>query len=260
MYTRGQFAVIGNVGRKALRLYEEEGILVPFFINEENGYHYYAPEQLAELEKIKRYRKLGISLFEIKQILSGKVSEEEIIGNKLAELDMKMCEIKNEMSVKKDTLHTDSNMIDFRPFPKCNCIYVKENVDREELGVSIGKLYERAARENLTLAETHFVKYEGLSNEDGEFTMITCLPVCEVMDGLENTCSEAYSDCIHIHFTGGFSKVKNAHILMKEYAETNKIICTGTVIEVYNKDMTVDLYMIIQNYCTDSTKHLLLST
>ena len=101
MYTRGQFAVIGNVGRKALRLYEEEGILVPFFINEENGYHYYAPEQLAELEKIKRYRKLGISLFEIKQILSGKVSEEEIIGNKLAELDMKMCEIKNEMSVKK---------------------------------------------------------------------------------------------------------------------------------------------------------------
>ena len=29
MYTRGQFAVIGKVGRKALRLYHEEGLLVP---------------------------------------------------------------------------------------------------------------------------------------------------------------------------------------------------------------------------------------
>ena len=56
MYTRGQFAVIGNVGRKALRLYEEAGILVPACVNEENGYHYYTPQQLADLEKIKAYR------------------------------------------------------------------------------------------------------------------------------------------------------------------------------------------------------------
>ena len=27
MYSRGQFAVIGKVGRKALRLYHEEGLL-----------------------------------------------------------------------------------------------------------------------------------------------------------------------------------------------------------------------------------------
>lgn len=245
MYTRGQFAVIGNIGRKALRLYEEEGILVPFFVNQENGYHYYAMEQLAELEKIKRYRKIGISLFEIKQILSGKASEEEIMGNKLAELDMKLSEIKNEMSLKKDTMHTSNSRIDVRHFPKCNCIYVQENVDREELGTSIGKLYERAAREKLTLAGEHFVKYEGLLKYDGEFTMQTCLPVCEAGEGLENTCCEGYAECMHVHFTEGFSKVKDAHIMMKEYAERNKIICTGTVIEVYHKDMTVDVYMVI---------------
>ncbi len=41
MYTRGQFALIGKVGRKALRLYDEEGLLVPVAVNGENGYHYY---------------------------------------------------------------------------------------------------------------------------------------------------------------------------------------------------------------------------
>ena len=40
MYTSGQFAMIGNVGRKALRLYREEGLLVPAMQCEENGYYY----------------------------------------------------------------------------------------------------------------------------------------------------------------------------------------------------------------------------
>ncbi len=84
-YTRGQFAVMGNVGRKALRLYHEEGILVPVYINEENGYHYYDESQLETLEKIKKFRKIGLSLFEIKQILDGKVDETEIIDSKISE-------------------------------------------------------------------------------------------------------------------------------------------------------------------------------
>ena len=33
MYTSGQFAMIGNIGRKALRLYREEGLLVPIMMN-----------------------------------------------------------------------------------------------------------------------------------------------------------------------------------------------------------------------------------
>lgn len=87
MYTRGQFAVIGNVGRKALRLYEEAGILVPACVNEENGYHYYTPQQLADLEKIKAYRKIGFSLMEIRQVLEGKLNEEEAIKSRIQELD-----------------------------------------------------------------------------------------------------------------------------------------------------------------------------
>ena len=65
MYSRGQFAIIGKVGRKALRIYHEEGLLVPAFINRENGYHYYDGSQLEVLEKIKRLRKIGLSLYEI---------------------------------------------------------------------------------------------------------------------------------------------------------------------------------------------------
>lgn len=87
MYTRGQFAVIGNVGRKAFRLYEEAGILTPACVNEENGYHYYEPQQLTDLEKIRAYRKIGLSLIEIRQVLEGKLDGEEVINSRLRELD-----------------------------------------------------------------------------------------------------------------------------------------------------------------------------
>ena len=63
MYTRGQFAVIGKVGRKALRIYDEEGLLVPASVDGQNGYNYYSEEQLALLEKIKSLRKIGLSLY-----------------------------------------------------------------------------------------------------------------------------------------------------------------------------------------------------
>ena len=57
MYTSGQFALMGNVGRKALRIYRDEGLLVPSSINKENGYYYYDESQLITLEKIKRLMK-----------------------------------------------------------------------------------------------------------------------------------------------------------------------------------------------------------
>ena len=52
MYTRGQFALIGKVGRKALRLYDEEGLLVPVAVNGENGYHYY--DRSHRCQRLKR--------------------------------------------------------------------------------------------------------------------------------------------------------------------------------------------------------------
>ena len=94
MYTRGQFAVIGKVGRKALRLYHEEGLLVPACINEENGYHYYEEGQLAVLEKIRRLRQIGLSLFEIRQVLEGKADENEAVRSRITELDEQLQAVK----------------------------------------------------------------------------------------------------------------------------------------------------------------------
>lgn len=137
-------------------------------MNEENGYHYYTPQQLADLEKIKAYRKIGLSLMEIRQVLEGKLNEEEAIKSRLQELDDQTRSIRETvrtMTQAKKEEDGERTEIDIVPFYRKECISIQENVERENLGISVGKLYERAARENLVPEGAHFVKYTGLMKD-----------------------------------------------------------------------------------------------
>lgn len=242
MYTRGQFAVMGNIGRKALRLYHEEGLLVPVFTNKDNGYHYYDEKQLETLEKIKQFRRIGLSLFEIKQILDDKAEETEIIESKISETDQLLKELKEYRSDKEpEQVEVCTGEIDIKPLERCTCIFVNENVERENLGMSVGKLYEKAAHEDLQVAGPHFVMFSDTDDEE-KFSMRTYLPVQNYNDAVE-----IYEEkCVHLHFTGGFSKIRQAHQKIRKYAEETGICLAERVYEVYNKDMSADVYYAIE--------------
>lgn len=243
MYTRGQFAVMCNVGKKALRLYHEEGLLIPVYINKDNGYHYYDETQAEILERIKQYRKLGLSLFEIKQILDGRESETNIIESKIKETDQRLKEMKAyKTAADTDDAKTKDEKIGFRPFPHCKCIYVYENVDREELGMSVGKLYERVSREQLKIAGAHFVIFDAMDDEE-RFSMKTCIPVYGYNG--DDAVEVSEENCMHINFKGGFSKIGRAHQMLRDHAESSGIKLQERVYEVYNKDMSVDIYYVI---------------
>lgn len=242
MYTSGQFAIIGNVGRKALRLYREEGLLVPAFTNDENGYHYYDESQLSVLETIKRLRKVGLSLFEIKQIINEGVDEKTILSDRIKETSSLLKDMKEMLSGKESgDEEIPFSDPDIRAFPETVCIYADENIDLENLGMSVGKLYEKAPKAGMTVTGSHFVRYEGIDDE-AKFAMKTCLPVAEC----EGENAEVFLEekCLHLFFTGGFSKVSQAHKLINEYAACHNIELVGRAYEVYNKDMSVEVYYV----------------
>lgn len=249
MYTRGQLVIIGNVGRKAIRLYEEEGLITSSKVDPCNGYHYYDDHQIERLQKIKNYRQLGLSISDIKSILCRGISEEEIFTEKRIELDQsihEMQELRKKLeNIDKNEYQQAPIAITEKDFPKCTCLFLKENVDLEKLGVSVGKLYEKAAKNHLTIAGAHFVKYEGIYSEDSTFRMLTCLPIIQTdicNEPMENIREESTARCIYTRFTGGFSKVGEAHIELKKYIEKRNLLCSGVMYEVYNQDMSVEIY------------------
>lgn len=47
-YQIGMFAAMNHVTVKALRFYEEQGLLIPAYVDEESGYRYYTMAQMAD--------------------------------------------------------------------------------------------------------------------------------------------------------------------------------------------------------------------
>ena len=66
----GEFARYSRLSPKALRLYDERGLLEPARVDEDSGYRYYSASQLERARLIAAFRQLQIPLAEIKLIVS----------------------------------------------------------------------------------------------------------------------------------------------------------------------------------------------
>jgi DNA-binding transcriptional MerR regulator len=65
LLTIGEFARLSRLSQKALRLYDELGLLRPFRVDEWSGYRYYAPSQLERARLVAWLRRLGMPLAQI---------------------------------------------------------------------------------------------------------------------------------------------------------------------------------------------------
>ena len=71
LYRIGMFAQMNHITVKALRFYEEQRLLAPAYVDEENGYRYYTLEQMASIHQITALKQAGFTLDDIKHIRSG---------------------------------------------------------------------------------------------------------------------------------------------------------------------------------------------
>ena len=66
----GQFAAASRLSLKALRLYDENGLLPPARVDPESGYRYYRLQQLGHATTIRLLRRAGMPLAEIRAFLA----------------------------------------------------------------------------------------------------------------------------------------------------------------------------------------------
>jgi DNA-binding transcriptional MerR regulator len=66
----GQFAAASQLSLKALRLYDENGLLPPARVDHDSGYRYYRLEQLGQATTIRLLRRAGMPLAEIRAFLA----------------------------------------------------------------------------------------------------------------------------------------------------------------------------------------------
>lgn len=80
VYSIGDMAQLGGVTPRMLRHYDELGVFVPEHVDAANGYRRYAPHQLADLFRVLALKDLGLSLGDIKRIMTSDVGPAELRG------------------------------------------------------------------------------------------------------------------------------------------------------------------------------------
>lgn len=72
----GEFASASRLSQRALRLYGENGLLTPAWVDPDSGYRYYRSDQLRDATLIALLRRAGMSLAEIRSFLRDPSVEE----------------------------------------------------------------------------------------------------------------------------------------------------------------------------------------
>jgi effector-binding domain-containing protein len=80
MFKIGDFSKLSRVSIKALRLYDEMGLLKPIQVDQFTSYRYYCASQLPRLNRILAFKDLGFSLEQILKLLDEDLSPAEIRG------------------------------------------------------------------------------------------------------------------------------------------------------------------------------------
>jgi len=79
VFSIGEFSKVTGLTVKALRLYHEEGLLVPARVDPQTGYRHYDPAQVETARTVAFLREMEFSLSDIKEILRLRGDEEGLL-------------------------------------------------------------------------------------------------------------------------------------------------------------------------------------
>lgn len=141
-----------NITRANIRFYEKEGLLAP--PRKENGYRDYGDEEIAQLKKIIIFRKLGISVADIKSIFDGTLSLQTAVDNNIDRLHKEIEELNGAIEVCEQIKEDNSDEKNFPQDHFWNVINNRENK---------GEKFNDILKDYLEFEKEIFIKHFGLN-------------------------------------------------------------------------------------------------
>jgi DNA-binding transcriptional MerR regulator len=183
----GEFARRSRLSVKALRLYDELGVLVPARVDEASGYRYYDAAQLEAARLVAMLRQLGLPLAAIKELL---VCDPVVIAEQIAahwrevesghDARRALADyLVNRLSGKRSVMYEVAT----REMPERSLLCLKRNVD-EQGAWALGKefiaiLRERPLPKMNGREGAMFTIYWGEVSADSDGPVEMCKPVPE---------------------------------------------------------------------------------
>jgi DNA-binding transcriptional MerR regulator len=189
----GEFASASRLSQKALRLYSENGLLPPAWVDPDSGYRYYASNQLREATVIAFLRRAGMPLSEIRSFLRDPT---------VARLEAFEQRATDEFVERRRVLRQVKRLMKEEPMYDVVTKRVEEQryvsksrrVTVRELETFICDTFEELGYENAPAPP--FVLYHGTVNHDEDGPVEVCVPRAEADARLPG------GEVAHTHISG----------------------------------------------------------
>jgi DNA-binding transcriptional MerR regulator len=228
----GQFSAASRLSPKALRLYDENGLLAPARVDPDSGYRYYRREQLRAATIIRLLRACGMPLAEIKAFLSAPSA------SALEEFEESLAE---ELTERRRILRYLRQRLEEEPMFEVRTKHVGEQsyVSRmRRVGIAelepfivstIGELWEQNEP-----TDHAFTLYHGEVNEQGDGPVEVCVPTA-AGDKRLPAGEVAYTVAVGEEQCR-FPEIIGAYDAVAEWAQRNGRELAGPPREIYRSD------------------------
>ncbi|MDD6570861.1 MAG: MerR family transcriptional regulator [Thermoflexaceae bacterium] len=249
LYKIGMFAQMNHITVKTLRFYEEQGLLVPAYVDEENGYRYYTMNQMAELHQISALKQAGFTLEDIVHLKNG-ADENAFLSRKRAELLSKIAELTKQIAVIDGYMTDASSSIEapvlVKTIPAVIAATMQKRIESYdalfEMMPSMGAEMERLGCE-CAVPEYCFTHYLEPGYKEEQILVETCEAVTEKKEDSKlvkfKEFPEIQAACIF--HKGSYNDFPQTYAAILTYIEENGYEICGNIREnyidgVWNKD------------------------
>lgn len=252
MLSIGEFSNICKVSTKTLRYYAEIGLLEPSEVNPENGYRYYAIEQLEKMLFINRLKAYSFSLDEIKTILQSEEIQDDSLYNafihKKREIERQvhsyrqlLTQLEDDISAIERGKSIMSYMgeidVQFVDVPKMHLLSIRKMVQADDYPTEYvrcyGKLFKRIAVNKLTMSGSPMVLFHSAEYTPSGLDTEFAIPVREYTTGTRDFCPGL---CLKTALHGAYTQLPSVYAKQREWAEKEGYQNTNALFEVYMTD------------------------
>ena len=241
LYKIGMFAAMNRVTVKALRFYEEQGLLQPASIDSETGYRYYKLNQMATLHRISALKQAGFTLEEILRINNGE-DEEALLLKKKSELLSKIAELTKQVSVLDGYLAKRKSCllspVLIKEVPECKVAYRRTRLDSYDdlfdKMPQMGELMEQAGC-ICALPEYCFTNYLEPRYKEEDILVELCESVTECKDDIGELHFKSMPkiQAASIFHKGSYNTLATSYESVLRYVEENGYEIAGAIRESY---------------------------
>ena len=232
----GQFAAAARLSLKALRLYDENGLLRPAHVDPETGYRSYRIAQLRSATLIGLLRRAGMPLVEIRRVLDdpdvSRIDEyEATLTDELAERKRVLAYVRGYLKEEQMPFAVDVKKVDEQPYVSRSRRVTISDLERFVM-TTLDELI--AAHEPTGNA---FTVYHGDVNAEDDGPVEVCLPVAAADKKLPAG-EVAFTVAVGEQTT--FPEIIGAYDAVAAWAKANGRELAGPPREIYLDEVTDD--------------------